>query len=129
MEIYLVLIQCKIAMVLVGQILRGSMGMLKECHKVQRMSQSPTLRDTILVPTGGYVVIRFRAKNPGWWFAHCHLQIHDMAGMAFAFRIGNGDEIPKPPEGFPHSCGIYEQPSLNLSPKSKTRTNKDLNIN
>uniref|UniRef100_A0A914EMB4 L-ascorbate oxidase n=1 Tax=Acrobeloides nanus TaxID=290746 RepID=A0A914EMB4_9BILA len=70
---------------------------------VEGMSKNPTLRDTIIVPTGGYVVIRFRAKNPGWWFAHCHLLIHDLAGMAFAVRVGNNEEIPKPPNGFPHS--------------------------
>jgi hypothetical protein len=55
---------------------------------------------------------RFRADNPGWWFAHCHFLIHHIKGMAFAFRIGEHSQIPKPPVGFPHSCGIYEQPPL-----------------
>lgn len=50
---------------------------------------------------------RFRATNPGWWYAHCHLMLHHMGGTAFAFRIGTHDEVPKPPENFPHSCGVY----------------------
>ena len=32
--------------------------------------------------------------------------------MAFAFRIGEHDQMPVPPQGFPHSCGIYKQPPL-----------------
>jgi hypothetical protein len=30
-------------------------------------------------------------------------------GTAFAFRIGEHEEVPKPPEKYPHSCGIYEE--------------------
>lgn len=32
--------------------------------------------------------------------------------MAFAFRVGEHDQMPVPPQGFPHSCGIYKQPPL-----------------
>lgn len=28
----------------------------------------PPVKDTIIVPSGGYVVIRFKANNPGPWF-------------------------------------------------------------
>jgi hypothetical protein len=31
-----------------------------------------------------------------------------MGGTAFAFRVGNHDQIPKPPENFPHSCGVFK---------------------
>lgn len=54
-------------------------------------------------------MFRFRATNPGWWFAHCHVMLHNMHGMSFAFRVGEHDEVPKPPENFPHSCGVFEQ--------------------
>lgn len=83
---------------------------------VAGMNPNPSYRDTIALPIGGYVVIRFRANNPGWWFAHCHFLIHHIKGMAFAFRVGEHDQMPVPPPGFPHSCGIYEQPPLNLTP-------------
>ena len=39
-------------------------------------------KDTVIVPFGGYVVIRFIADNPGWWFFHCHIEIHQLEGMA-----------------------------------------------
>ena len=27
-------------------------------------------KDTVIVPYGGYTVIRFVADNPGWWLRH-----------------------------------------------------------
>uniref|UniRef100_A0A914C8N0 L-ascorbate oxidase n=1 Tax=Acrobeloides nanus TaxID=290746 RepID=A0A914C8N0_9BILA len=83
---------------------------------VDGMYKNPSARDNIVLPIGGYVVIRFRADNPGWWFAHCHFLIHHLKGMAFAFRIGEHNQMPVPPQGFPHACGIYEQGPLNLPP-------------
>lgn len=38
----------------------------------------------ITVPAGGYVVVEFLAKNPGWWFLHCHIDHHLLLGMAIA---------------------------------------------
>ncbi|CAJ0936453.1 unnamed protein product, partial [Mesorhabditis belari] len=73
------------------------------------MRKRASIRDTVLVPVGGYATIRFRATNPGWWIAHCHLELHMMGGAAYAFKIGDDDEIPKPPTDFPHTCGIYQR--------------------
>jgi hypothetical protein len=70
----------------------------------------PSSRDTVVVPMGGYIVLRFRAVNPGWWFAHCHVMMHLMGGTAFAMRIGSREQMPAPPDNFPHDCGVYEQP-------------------
>ncbi len=33
----------------------------------------PVRKDTVVVPPGGYAVIRFVADNPGVWLAHCHM--------------------------------------------------------
>ena len=33
-------------------------------------------KDVIVVPAGGYAVIRFVADNPGLWFLHCHQVWH-----------------------------------------------------
>ena len=41
----------------------------------------PPEKDTIIVPTGGYVIIRFKANNPGTWFFHCHIDLHNTNGM------------------------------------------------
>ncbi len=40
------------------------------------------LKDTVIVPAGGYVVIAFEADNPGYWFMHCHIESHQLEGMA-----------------------------------------------
>lgn len=40
----------------------------------------------------GYIVLRFRADNPGIWIFHCHLQMHMKAGLAMVF-VESGDEL------------------------------------
>lgn len=44
-------------------------------------SQIPVRRDTILLPPGGYLLIRFVADNPGVWFFHCHIDWHLASGL------------------------------------------------
>ena len=39
-------------------------------------------KDTVIVPYGGYTIIRFVVDNPGWWFFHCHIEVHQLEGMA-----------------------------------------------
>ena len=34
---------------------------------------NPPFRDTVTLPQGGWVVLRFVADNPGLWVMHCHL--------------------------------------------------------
>ncbi|MBA0608118.1 hypothetical protein Godav_020365 [Gossypium davidsonii] len=50
----------------------------------------PIERNTIGVPSGGWVAIRFRADNPGVWFLHCHLEVHTTWGLKMAFLVDNG---------------------------------------
>ncbi|VDI51283.1 iron transport multicopper oxidase, partial [Mytilus galloprovincialis] len=42
----------------------------------------PLRKDTIVVPYGGYVIIRIEARNPGVWLMHCHIDKHMIEGMA-----------------------------------------------
>ncbi|KZM26841.1 uncharacterized protein EKO05_0010788 [Ascochyta rabiei] len=42
----------------------------------------PAKRDTAVVPAFGYIVLRFKADNPGVWFFHCHIDLHLSGGMA-----------------------------------------------
>ena len=42
---------------------------------------SPLQRDTIMVQDESWVVIRFRADNPGVWALHCHIEIHISSGL------------------------------------------------
>ena len=34
---------------------------------------NPPRRDVALLPRGGYLIIAFRADNPGAWLMHCHI--------------------------------------------------------
>jgi len=43
-------------------------------------------KDTVIVPFGGYTTIRFQVDNPGWWFFHCHIEIHQLEGMAAVIK-------------------------------------------
>ena len=43
-------------------------------------------KDTVIVPYGGYAVIRFTVDNPGWWFLHCHIEIHQLEGMSAVIK-------------------------------------------
>ncbi|XP_047307923.1 laccase-4-like isoform X3 [Impatiens glandulifera] len=65
----------------------------------------PVERNTISVPSGGWVAIRFRADNPGVWFLHCHLEVHTTWGLKMAFLVDNGkgpnQSLLPPPKDLP----------------------------
>ena len=42
----------------------------------------PMLRDTVYVNPQSYIVMRFRADNPGLWMFHCHIEWHLDQGLA-----------------------------------------------
>ncbi|KAK2186947.1 hypothetical protein NP493_184g03034 [Ridgeia piscesae] len=68
--------------------------------------RDPPVKDVVNVPARGYVVIRFRTLNPGFWFMHCHIEIHAQEGMAMI--INEAPELhPSLPVGFP-TCGNYD---------------------
>ena len=67
---------------------------------------SKTIRkDTVIVPAGGYVVINFISDNPGYWFMHCHIEVHQLEGMAVIINEADGRQNP-PPEGM-NTCGSF----------------------
>ncbi|XP_076442624.1 uncharacterized protein LOC143281319 [Babylonia areolata] len=67
---------------------------------------NPIRKDTIIVPTGGYVVLRLRADNPGMWFVHCHIELHHVGGMALILD-GSQEGLKSPPKDFP-TCDNFE---------------------
>ncbi|KAK3085316.1 hypothetical protein FSP39_001371 [Pinctada imbricata] len=67
---------------------------------------NPPLKDTIIVPRGGYVVLRMMSSNPGFWFMHCHIEIHQIAGMALILQEGDISDMAPTPPGFP-TCGNF----------------------
>ncbi|KHN24985.1 Laccase-17 [Glycine soja] len=50
----------------------------------------PIERNTVGVPSGGWVAIRFLADNPGVWFMHCHLEVHTSWGLKMAWFVLDG---------------------------------------
>ena len=62
-------------------------------------------KDTVIVPFGGYTVIRFEVTNPGWWFIHCHIEIHQLNGMAAVVRE-LPDDLPNSPTESPTTLPI-----------------------
>ncbi|KAL5740575.1 hypothetical protein ACOSQ2_029755 [Xanthoceras sorbifolium] len=65
----------------------------------------PVERNTVGVPSGGWVAIRFRADNPGVWFMHCHFEVHISWGLRMAWIVSDGDlpnqKLPPPPADLP----------------------------
>lgn len=49
------------------------------------IAKYPLKRDTIQVRANGYLVIRFRADNPGINLFHCHIEWHVEAGLTVTF--------------------------------------------
>ncbi|KAI9403310.1 hypothetical protein POPTR_001G401100v4 [Populus trichocarpa] len=50
----------------------------------------PVERNTVGVPSGGWVAIRFLADNPGVWFLHCHVELHMSWGLMMAWVVLDG---------------------------------------
>jgi len=42
---------------------------------------NPPRRDVVLLPKDGYVVMAFKADNPGAWLVHCHIAFHIAGGL------------------------------------------------
>ncbi|KAI5778350.1 multicopper oxidase-domain-containing protein [Geopyxis carbonaria] len=43
---------------------------------------NPPRRDVALLPKGGFLIIAFKADNPGTWLMHCHIAFHASSGLA-----------------------------------------------
>ena len=43
---------------------------------------NPPRRDVALLPRNGFLVLAFRADNPGTWLMHCHIVGHAARGLA-----------------------------------------------
>ncbi|KAK1755501.1 multicopper oxidase-domain-containing protein [Echria macrotheca] len=49
--------------------------------RLQLNRYNPPRRDVVLMPTKGFIVIAFKADNPGSWLLHCHIARHASAGL------------------------------------------------
>ena len=60
--------------------------------KIDRMAIH---KDTAIVPAGGYIVIAFKADNPGYWFLHYQIERHYLDGMSLILQ--EYPELQHPP--------------------------------
>lgn len=82
-----------------NQLKNGKSAFLKATH-------SPVLKDTVILQPNGFVRIRFRACNPGYWFFHCHYEFHSWSGMTLTFKVGDRNDLPPVPANIPR-CGNF----------------------
>ncbi|CAL5334954.1 unnamed protein product [Camellia sinensis] len=65
----------------------------------------PVERNTVGVPSGGWIAIRFLADNPGVWLMHCHFEVHTSWGLKMAWIVLDGplpnQKLPPPPSDLP----------------------------
>ena len=66
---------------------------------------NPVIKDVVMLPVGGYVVIQFVTNNPGYWMMHCHNDVHMGDGMGTVFKVAP-DRFPRLPKGFP-TCSEF----------------------
>ena len=62
-------------------------------------------KDTVMVPAGGYVVINFVSNNPGFWFLHCHIETHQLQGMALIMNEAFDQQLSAPANM--NQCGDF----------------------
>uniref|UniRef100_A0A6N2KJU8 Laccase n=1 Tax=Salix viminalis TaxID=40686 RepID=A0A6N2KJU8_SALVM len=84
----------------------------------------PAERNTVGVPSGGWVAIRFLADNPGVWFMHCHLEVHTSWGLKMAWVVNDGNrpnqKLPPPPSDLPKYAVVSTPvPLVSLPPNDE----------
>ncbi|XP_033743268.1 L-ascorbate oxidase-like isoform X2 [Pecten maximus] len=79
---------------------------------------NPALKDTVLLPRQGYVVVRFKAENPGFWFVHCHMEPHQISGMSLILQEGDGEQMPTPPSTLPGCNNFFSTDDSTDLPKA-----------
>ena len=73
-------------------------------NKTGKINSSAPLKDTLIIPAGGYAVVYFTSDNPGWWFLHCHIEVHQLEGMGVIIDEGGSKT---PPPYFMQTCGDF----------------------
>ncbi|KAF8929631.1 hypothetical protein BGZ58_008804 [Dissophora ornata] len=114
----------------VFQVIAQGVGVYEE-GKTPINTVNPMRRDTATVPRHGFVVIRFKADNPGVWALHCHIEWHVTTGLVMQFvelpddlrAMGMPKHVAKlceagPPKGFKEHTG-FVAPPLQAPPKKE----------
>ncbi|KAL3872010.1 hypothetical protein ACJMK2_039981 [Sinanodonta woodiana] len=89
--------------------------------RLQRNYDTAITKDTVLVPDGGYTIIKFVAKHPGFWLFHCHVGFHLAMGLGMVIQVGEIHEMTQPPPSFPR-CGNWRTDTSNELSRCYTQT-------
>jgi len=73
---------------------------LNENGSINKNLENPPRKDSLQTLTGGWVLVRFEANNPGYWIMHCHISYDQIEGQDIVFKVGNSDDWSIP-EDFP----------------------------
>lgn len=76
--------------------------------QLKRNLDSPPLKDTVQIPSGGYTIFRFYADNPGAWLIHCHMENDAEMGMMAVLRVGKESDLPPVDMSTWPQCGNYQ---------------------
>ncbi|RSL78709.1 hypothetical protein CEP51_007958 [Fusarium floridanum] len=68
--------------------------LLNKTNGVTLKFDNPPRRDVALIPAGGYLVVAFKADNPGSWLFHCHIAWHASSGLALQI-LEREDDLKK----------------------------------
>ncbi|KAK3393243.1 Cupredoxin [Podospora didyma] len=53
-------------------------------NAIEIQTANPPRRDTINLPSNGFVIVAFQTDNPGSWLFHCHIEWHLHDGFAMS---------------------------------------------
>ena len=89
-------------------------------NKIGQIDPRFPLKDTILIPSGGYAVVYFISNNPGYWFLHCHIEVHQLEGMAVVINEAPGQHNEPPPNmgecgPFTWNVDMFKEKCLHLA--------------
>ncbi|CAJ2504677.1 Uu.00g120710.m01.CDS01 [Anthostomella pinea] len=60
-------------------------GAFTAADKTQLKANNPVRRDVTMLPPSGWVILAFKADNPGNWLFHCHIAWHVAGGLSVDF--------------------------------------------
>ncbi|KAG7209093.1 hypothetical protein KM043_015240 [Ampulex compressa] len=89
----------------------------------QNEYRKPRHHDTVIVPYGSCIIMRFFADNVGDWLFHCHFLVHEVTGMTLVFRVYSKWGKPQAPPGMPQCSDYIPRPDFSDSYSDDTCSN------
>ncbi len=85
---------------------KNRLNLMDANRQITRNFNRPPLKDSFVLPNGGYTIIRFHADKPGFWAFYSTAQIFFQTGSMAVLKVGNQTNLPQQPNNWP-TCGNY----------------------